>query len=152
MFLLALLGCQAFASDSNAKGEADLESNEANSFLMTYKTWRSSVTSRVFPKGSFFDEKGCVAYLEKKLWDRFKSYQLKKTEVGGGTWIRGTVDGLSLSAFMHRTKRHAAGVFCGKTGKVQPNYEEIVEPGNWAVAFGNATSCGLSSPVYKTIE
>ena len=80
----------------------------------------------------------------------FKSYQLKKTEVDGGIWIRGTVDGwMSLSAFMHPTKRHGAGIYCGKYGQVHPYGNSFDKPGDWTVAFGNATFCGLSYPVYR---
>ena len=123
--------------------------------LLWTSPWRVEVISQRHPKDGFFDEKGCIAYFEKVVRTSFKSYHLKKTEADGGTWIRGTVDGwMSISAFMHPTKRHRSGVYCGRYGYVEPNsqYNLIAEPGDWAVAFGNATYCGLSYPVYKTIE
>ena len=154
MFLLALLGCQAFA-DANWKGEADLESNTvltSDWWVRHLHPWRRSVMGWTVPKGTSFDEKGCIDHIQKKLNVTFKSHQIKKTEARGGTWIRGTVDGLELSAYMHPTKNHTAGIYCGKTGMIEPAKPAIAEPGCWAVAFGNAMSSYWNHYLYKIIE
>ena len=152
MLILALLGCQAFASESNWKGEADVESNRFIIPSMGQLRWQWTVTSWTVPKNTKFDEKVCIDYLQKRLNVTFKSHYVQKVDVSGGTWIRGTADGLSLSAFMHPTKSHRAGVYCGRTEEVLPENPWNSGPGLWAIAFGNATSCNWNVPVYKIIE
>ena len=71
MFLLALLGCQAFASDSNWKGEAYVESNFFQPLhpliMQRLFWWRSTVRSWAVPKGTTFDEKGLIEHIQKKI-------------------------------------------------------------------------------------
>ena len=142
---------EAFASDSNWKGEADLESNYLSMTIFPY-FYHQTIRGWTYRKGLRFDETKFFDYVEARLGVRFKHRQMQKKEVDGGTWVRGYADGMQLSAFMHPTKRHAAGIYCGKVGKVQPEKPSIAEPGAWAFAFGNATSCGVQYPVYRIIE
>ena len=156
MFLLALLGCQAFASDSNWKGEAYVESNffqPIDPFTMRRLFWWvSTVRSWAVPKGTTFDEKGLIEYIQKKIPWNIKSYQVRKTEVDGGVWIRGTAHGKYISAYWHPTKSHTAAVYSGGKGIVLPETPEIAEPGCWAVAFGNAGTGQRNFPVYRIIQ
>ena len=149
MFLLALLGCQAFASDSNWKSEAAVESNDAN---FMFQAWRYVVVNWIVPKDTGFEENAIIDHLENRLNVKAKSYQIQKTEEKGGTWIRGTVNGLHLSAFMHPTKRHTAGIFTVFAQKVLPEKRLVAKPGDWAVAFGNTTVSLGVAPVYQIIE
>ena len=125
---------------------------ESNGILdMFYRRiLNKTVTSWVLSKGTAFNVNSFLDGVEKILGTPFKSRSITMNAVLGGIWIRGTVDGwMSLSAFMHPTKRHGAGIYCGKYGQVHPYGNSFDKPGDWTVAFGNATFCGLSYPVYR---
>ena len=149
-FLLALLGCQTFAYDSNWKGEADLESNEAS--LIWGPSWRLTVVGWTIPTGRSFDEKELIDHIQKRYNVTFNSSDIKKSEADGGIWIRGSVDRLRLSAYMHPTKRHIAGVYCEKTDSALPGTFSIARPGAWSVAFGSSAFCGIQIEMYRTFE
>ena len=157
MFLVTLLSCQAFASDSTWKGEADLRASE-NGFEPILVKARipadeePQVTSWTAPKGTSCDEDGCIDHIQERLRVTFKSAKITTKEVNGGTWICGTLDDLDFSAFMHPTKNHSVGIDCGKIGKVLPENPVNAEPGVWAIVFGNATSCNWKKPVSWIIE
>ena len=158
MFLLALLGCQAFASDSNWKGEAYVESNffqPIDPFTMRRLFWWvRTVRSWAVPKGTTFDEKGLIEYIKKRFRRdnvAIKSYQIRKTVVDGGVWICGKADGKCISAYWHPTKPHAAAVYTRSYGIV-PKRPKIAEPGCWAVAFGNKGTDPGNRPVYRIIQ
>ena len=157
MFLLALLGCQALASDSNWKGEAYVESNifepppSGPLWDLVFKRWQFTVLNLRVPKGTTFDEKGLVEWIQERCRMTIKSYQIKKTEVSGGVWIRGTADGRYISAYWHPTKSHTAGVYSSGRGIILPETTKIAEPGCWALAFGWA-SHPASFPVYRIIQ
>ena len=154
MFLLALLGCQAFAS--TWKGEADLEDNGwwEDFVKATKQGWEKFVasTQRWTVTGSAvkdFDDKAFLDAAEKRLNVTFQHRQVTRSQVAGGTWIRGTADGYVLSAYIHPNKVHYAGVFSGKYGKVLPEKLTPVMPGMWAVAFGNPGSPEGNFPLYR---
>ena len=155
MFLLALLGCQAFASDSSWKDEAYVESNffhspyPSNTWFFDW--WLYRVEDLAVPKGTTFDEKGLIEYIKKRCNVAIKSYQIRKTVVDGGVWICGKADGKYISAYWHPTKPHAAAVYSRSFG-ILPKRLKIAEPGCWAVAFGNTGTDPGNRPVYRIIQ
>ena len=146
MFILALLGYQAFASDSNWKGEAYVKSNEANTVWLM--EWKRTISSWTLPDSQPSDPNLVIRDIQEKYNVTFQ--EVRTLNLGGcSTWIKGTADGMGLSAFMHKTKRHTAIFICDLEGKSSmPDNPAVAEPGEWAVAFGKTTDCPRMQPFY----
>ena len=155
MFLLALLGYQALASDW--KSEADLEENcwrkkvaksmqKSLDKIVTLLD-KNRVTGHVAAR---FNETEFLDTAEKRLNVTFKTRSITRKHVGGGTWVHGTADEYVLSAYMHATKRHSAGIFSGKYKRVLPDERIIAMPGQWSIVFGNpGSSSRRHFPLYR---
>ena len=154
MFLLALLGCQAFASDSHWKSEVDKESNtfwSAIVALLAQTYWKRTVTSWVIPYGTTFREGEFLDAAEKRLNMTLAPRNISTTEADGGIWIHGNAGKLTLSAYYHPTKLHMAGIYSGKTGQILPVKNLTAAAGTWVVAFGNPGTPNGNFPLYRVL-
>ena len=156
MLVLVLLGCQALASEFMS----EMQMNDLHimiepppwggqELLLFIQKRNMSVHSWFLPTREF-DVNKFVAQLEKTVGP-FESRQLRKSYVGGGIWIRGTLDEFMLSAYMHPTRQHRAGIRSGATGKILPDefvWTDARRPGNWFIAVGNPHSSYGNEPLY----
>ena len=174
MLALLLLGCQAWASESMADMEMMMNSKEVQNYYficgtpMMYEqsAWiahflatlarnnelaskKKNIDVKDWPwYKTKFDLNQFVNYIESKA-GAFNTRSFKTTQVDGGVWIYGNADEMMLSAYMHPTKWHSAGIVSGATGQVLPSDVKSVAPGQWCVVFGNPHSPSGSKPVYK---
>lgn len=152
MLLLALLG--ALSHESAWKGESDIESNGILDMFYR-RILNKTVTSWVLSKGTAFNVNSFLDGVEKILGTPFKSRSITMNAVLGGIWIRGTADGMVLSAYWHPTKNHSVSVYKAHSitsGEVLPEKPQTAPPDCWAVAFGNPGTAMNVMPMYRVIQ